>query len=187
MLRAIYHTGLSNIEFAFANSPEPAQFDQLADGNVKMLWQSCVPLPNHRPETWNDDNCTGAFQAVCEAWEKNSNSFELFLPIVRALELTATEFSRWITAQGMVTVTFWVSSEDESKTPQPKKLSEKRAIVLANEYITAANAAGKAATQLEFERYAKDKGVAGNRDTLRDAFKRVVGVPLKRGPPVRQR
>jgi hypothetical protein len=67
----------------------------------------------------------------------------------------------------------------------PPKLPRRRAIRLAQDYCSLMNKEMRTPTQLGFERHAKEMGVRGNRDLLREIFQEVVG-PLKRGPPAKQ-
>jgi hypothetical protein len=121
VLRGIYSSRPDLVAFAFPESPDPPQMNELPNKIVEMLWLWRVPLPNPRPQTWDDDNCTEAFQVVAEAWDGEPGIFELCFPVLRALELTERELSKWIDSQGWPALIFWASDEEGKQSSLPKK------------------------------------------------------------------
>jgi hypothetical protein len=184
VLRAIYNYHPAFVAFAFPDF-DPPQTNELPHGSVEMLWLFRVPLPNSQPETWDDNNCTMAFHAVADAWDRKPDVFEICFPILKALELTQAEFSRWIDSQGKPVAIFWASGEKEEHSLLLKKLPEKRAIKLAQDYFSLTSGKGQSPTQIDFEKWARSTGVVGNRDILRGVFKKMAG-PLRRGPPAKR-
>ena len=119
-------------------------------------------------------------------WDRKPDVFEICFPILKALELTQAEFSRWIDLQGKPVAIFWGKrGEKEEHSLLLKKLPEKCAIKLAQDYFSLTSGREQSPTQIEFEKWARSTGVVGNRDILRKVFKKMAG-PLKRGPPAKR-
>jgi hypothetical protein len=144
------------------------------------LWR--VPLPNTKPNTWNDENCADSFKAVAEFWD--CDSFPLLAPIIGGLEAAEKEFTRWVGSQEYPRPIFWADGEEGEPSSPAKKLSEKRANQLAVDYFRREKEAGREPTQIGFERKISDEGTVGGRELLRGAYKktaRLHGVPVRRG------
>ena len=185
VLRALYHVPPKGVAFVLANNPDPPQIEELPNRTVDVLWFWQITLPNLQPETWDDNTCAEAFKAVADAWGDMPHLFEIYVPVVRGLKLTEFEFSKWNKAKDRPPSTFWKNSEKAEIGKPSKSISDGRAIELVHEYFESSKKAGLQPSQSGFEQLIKDKGLKGNRDTVRGAFKRVVGRPLKRGPPRR--
>jgi hypothetical protein len=184
VLEAIYKSEPPFVAFGLPQSPDP-HISVSPNGTVEV--QFLVPLPNSEPKTWDDDNCLVAYRAVADAWESRPDIFELLVPVVRSLELTEEEFTKWLTARKWPRPTFWDVSEGLGKSSSlPKSLSEQQAVGLAQEYSQSAKNEGQTPTLLGFERcFLKGRGVRGNREKLRAAFRKLNG-PAKRGRPTKQ-
>jgi hypothetical protein len=187
LLRTLYQLYRDCIAFAVAGHSDPPQTRELVDGSVEVvLWR--VPLPNSEQGTWDDTNCSEAFNAVAEFWD--CDSFPLLTPIIGELKTTEEEFTRWVESQEYPAPSFWAHSEEE-KLPSPnKKLSGKRANALATDYFRAEKEAGREPTQQGFETKMRGEGIVGGRDLIRTAFKKVARlneVTVRRGRPPAQR
>jgi hypothetical protein len=186
VLRAIYNFRPDLVSFAFPEAPDPKQENELPNGSIEMLWLWRIPLPNSQPETWVDDNCVEAFQAVAEAWDGHPELFELCFPVLRALELTEPEFSRWIGSQGKPTLTFWSRADErpDARIPRPS-LTQQRAISIALDFIQSETREGRRPTQREFEsKIRADNFVADRELIIRPAFKEAArrsGIDVRRG------
>jgi hypothetical protein len=111
MLWALYKDYQDRIAFVVPGLQEPAIFEVLPDGGVRVLRLWTVPLPNFQPDSWDDTNCAEAFEAVAEAWRYER--FELVAISVCFIELTVAEFRSWIVDSPYPTPTFW-QIEDET-------------------------------------------------------------------------
>ncbi len=188
VLRGIFNSRPNLVAFAFPDSPDPPQTDQLQDGSVDVLWLWLVPLPNTRPETWDDDNCVYAFQAVAKAWDAKPNTFELWFPGLMALELTEPEFSRWINSQGKPTPTFWARGDERANVRISRpRLTYNDAISMALEFVRSARCESRQSTLQGFEKKIRDAGLVADRDAvIRPAYReaaRRLAVEVKRGRP----
>jgi hypothetical protein len=167
----------------FRLSPPFIAFDddqhikELTDGTVDVR-PFLVPLSNSVPSSWDDHNCSEAFEAIANAWCILS-SFELMLPIVRALEFTEVEFSRWLRTRRQA-ATFWGSSREGGNPLPARSISTRGAAELAKEYYNSPHEQGKRPTQIGFEEWLKAKRICGSRLVFRTEFKKVAG-PLRRG------
>jgi hypothetical protein len=187
LLRTLYQLYSDCIAFVVAGHSDPPQTRELADGSVEVvLWR--VPLPNFEQNSWDDSNCSEAFNAVAEFWD--CGSFPLLTPIIVELKTTEKEFTRWVDSQEYPAPSFWAHSEEE-KLPSPnKRLSERRAEALAADYFRAEKGAGREPTQQGFETKMREEGIVGGRDLIRTAFKKVARfneVIVRRGRPPAQR
>jgi hypothetical protein len=142
-----------------------------------------VALPNSKPDTWNDSNCAEAFNQVADAWD--SGVFDVASPIVAGLELTESEFGRWVIANGYQHPTFWESSDQSEQPSTPvRRLTERDAVKLAQEYINSERQAERRPTQDGLEKEARKAGYVGGRDICRQAFKRAArhaGIEVRPG------
>lgn len=180
ILKAIYVSKPPFVAFGHPEAPEPHIFES-TDGTVEV--QYLVPLPNLQPETWDDDNCVLAYRAVAEVWKSRPDIFGLIYVSVRALELTEKEFAKWVAARKWARPSFWAVSEGlGTSSPLPKSLSEGQIVALAQEYSQSEKDQGQTPTLIGFDGYLKHRGVRGNRENLRTAFRKLNG-PAKRGRP----
>jgi hypothetical protein len=181
VLRAIYHSQPDLVVFAFPETLEPSQISVAGDGTINVRpW--CIPLPNSRPETWDDDNCADSFNEIAAVWDHAPHIFELTFPVVRGLKVTEPEFTKWVRLKDYQTPTFWACRNGSGDGPPSKKTSMMRAIRLAQEYYDLEKKERRHPTQSGFEKWIEAKQERGSRDVFRTAFKRVAG-PLRRGPP----
>ena len=129
-----------------------------------------MPLPNARPESWDDTNCAEASEAVAEAW--SCDRFELITPSLGWIELAATEFRRWVAANGYQPPTFWASTQDKKGDARSiQRVGENKATKLAQNYIATENKAGRRPTQKGLEESVLGADLHGGREHLRQAFK----------------
>jgi hypothetical protein len=188
LLRTIYKSAPHLVAFAFPNSVDPPRRNELLDGSVEVLWLYRVPLPSAEPESWGDDNCTEAFQAIAAAWDLNR--FSLTAPVVSGLEVTQADFSRWVESQGYRPFTFWAGSKEEEQPSPGKRLSKPVAAGLAQDYIRCERQEGRVPTQHGFEKKVCGDGWHGGREFLREEYKRAAkqaGIETKQGPPRKNR
>jgi hypothetical protein len=189
MLRVLYAKYQDRIAFIVPGLPDPASTRELPDGGVVVfrLWQ--VPLPNAEPKSWDDANCAEAFEAVAEAWD--SDRFEIVVPSVAWIELTVMEFTKWTEANDYPLPTFWRSATNNSESSATtRRITKKKALELAQEYIAADKRAGRTPTQIGLENQVREAGWHGGRERLRAAFKSIQGAAgreVKRGRIPKQR
>ena len=170
LLRTLYQLYSDCIAFAVAGHSDRPQTRELADGSVEVvLWR--VPLPNSEQESWDNSNCSEAFNAVAEFWV--CNSFPLLTPIIGELKITEKEFMRWVNSQEYPAPSFWAHSQEEKLRSPNKRLSESRANALAADYFRAEKEAGREPRQQGFETKMREEGIVGGRDLIRTAFKKV--------------
>jgi hypothetical protein len=173
VLRAIYRQPPDLVAFKFVGSAKPQQFKEPPDQGVEAVWLWLVPVPNSKPASWNEENCAEAFEALAVAWD--SDRFTLATPVVSGLELTQSNFDRWIKSTGRKTPVFWVGDE---KLERAKKLAES--------YFNLADQSTRVPTQSDFEKTTLRGGWAEGRDVLREAFHLVAqksGRSIDRGRP----
>jgi hypothetical protein len=183
VLEAIFKSQPPFVAFGFPESPN-LHIRELPSGNVEV--QFLVLLPNPQPKTWDDNNCLGAYRAVADAWEIKPDIFELSIPVVRSLETTEEEFSKWVIERKWPRPTFWAVSEKIGhSSPLPKSLSEGQTVALAQEYFNSAKNEKRTPTLLGFEEYLKQRGVRGNRENLRTAFRKLNGPAVRGRRPTR--
>ena len=179
VLRSLYACFSDRIAFYVAGTSEKPGVRELPDGGVEIwLWR--VPLPNLVPESWTDSNCAGAFEALAAAWDSDLN--DLAAPLFGGAEFSETVFTRWITGRYRRPV-FWASATEHGPA---RKLTEPDAEQLAGEYIQSEKSEGRQPKQDGFLQWARAKGIVGQRDILREAFKRVAGlqaIEVRRGRP----
>jgi hypothetical protein len=183
MLRALYKTYQDRIAFVAPGLDEPPSAKELPDEDVVVfrLWR--VPLPNTEPKSWDDTNCADAFEAVAESWR--CDRFEIVMPSVGWIELTAAEFARWVSKNDFRLATFWGSAEEKKEDANPvPNLGKKRAAEFAKNYIAVEKKEGRQPTQSGLEKEAHKANLRGGREHLRYEFnrmQRLAGVDVKPG------
>ena len=137
----------------------------------------------HDLKSWDDTNCAEASEAVAEAW--SCDRFELITPSLGWIELAATEFRRWVAANGYQPPTFWASTQDKKGDARSiQRVGENKATKLAQNYIATENKAGRRPTQKGLEESVLGADLHGGREHLRQAFKKLMlkaGVQVKPG------
>jgi len=175
MLRVLYKNHQDQIAFVAPGLDEPPSTKELPDGGVVVfrLWR--VPLPNTKPKSWDDTNCADAFKAVAEAWR--CDRFEIVMPSVSWIELTAAEFTRWVNKNDFRSATFWASAEERKEAADSvQNLSKKRATEFTKNYIEAEKKADRRPTQSGLEKAARNAKLRGGREYLRKEFNRIQGI-----------
>jgi hypothetical protein len=161
--------------------------------NVQSSWdytgkevpQPQVPLPNASLQTWTEENCILAFEAIARWWDGRM----FLLPKVGALETTQAEFARWVGSQGFKRPNFWASSTQREQPSSRRRIPKAKAEGLAQDYIRRAKQERRAPTQKEFVEEIHDAGWRGNRDVVRRAYKdaaKLMDVQVKQGPPQKE-
>jgi hypothetical protein len=152
----------------------------LADGMVEI--RRVVPLPKSNPDSWEESECTEAFQSIAQIWD--TLTFELVASVVSGLELAEAEFTRWIASCGYERGTFWAIGEDTEDRIAADKISRSKLEVLAREYYEIASEGGRP-TQSGFDRWLEVKDIHAPRGEVYSAYKKISG-PLRRGRPTKK-
>jgi hypothetical protein len=159
LVRTLYQLHSDRIAFTVPGDTEPPQTRELPDGSGEvMLWW--VPLPNSEQDSWDDTNCSQAFNAIADFWD--CDFFPDIEPIVCGLNVTEREFTRWIGSQeSYESPIFWAHGDQEKAPSAPKQLSARRANDLAADYFRSAREAGREPTQSGFENKMREAHLAG--------------------------
>jgi hypothetical protein len=117
LLRALHSKCADEIAFAVLGEPAPPCSRPLDDGGVEVFRLVRVPLPNAQSDTWTNANCTGAFNAIADAWDEEL--FWLLAYEVPFIMLTRSEFIPWAEKCGRGRPTFWGETSEDEDRQQP--------------------------------------------------------------------
>jgi hypothetical protein len=183
MLRVLYRNYQDQIAFVVPGFEEPTSARELPDGGVEVFRPWSVPLPNTQPESWDDNNCAEAFEAVAEAWD--CERFRIVAMSIHWIEMTVAEFMKWIDETSYSTPTFWqISAEPDGVNDRTKPVTKQSALRLAQTYIDLEKTAGRRPTQMGLHKHAREQGLRGGRSLLNEVFEKIMlrhGVEVKRG------
>ena len=179
-LKALYktrrHTGLI---FWIDGKKRPKTDWVQPDKSVAVLLLPVLPVPSGRPDTWADEDCTAAYEAIAQDW--GDRAFSIIEPVLGGGSLSELEFSRWTVAMGYKRPKFWAATpvvSVELATPSVEPLPKKRPgepHKFVKQYLANSKAAGNRPTKLAMEAEARTAGLKGGRDQRRAEFDRQMG------------
>ena len=186
VLNALFKEASAQITFWVQGEDPPQTVWEHPDGSAEFLMQSVIHVPNSDPETWTDEQCVEAYEAIAQNW--GHEEFDLVTPVVSGLMLTEAVFTQWIEANAYHRPKFWgvacvTEADTVTASPPPLKRQEglKQFVTL---YIQNTKAAGKLPTKVGLAAAAKAESRKGGRDQLRYEFDQQMGGEApRRGRP----
>jgi hypothetical protein len=185
VLRSLHGAGHRYAVVFVGEGHEPPPISMpLDDGGVEVDVRVRLPVPNGNPDTWNEDNCREALEALASNWRETA--FEpLASALTVAITLTPGQFFGWVDKHEFDRPVFWREPRDDSAKPKDRRhFNAKSAARFVADYIEKEKSAGRVPTQSGLEAAKKAAGYPpGGRTLLRAEFKKRKGGILKRGHP----
>jgi hypothetical protein len=107
MFKLIPKCDAPRIVFVAGGEAGPPTYFELPNGSVSVDVRPRVPVPSTDTDTWNEDSCAEAFQALAGIEEPSSKHYWEFSPGIDFIELTRDEFIQWLGVRGIDIPTFW--------------------------------------------------------------------------------
>jgi hypothetical protein len=186
VLNALFEESSSQLTFWVQGEDPPQTVWEHPDGSAEFLMRPVIPVPSSDPETWTDEQCVEAYEAIAQDW--GHGDFDLVAPVVSGLMLTEAAFAQWIEANSYHRPKFWgfaCVNQVDTLTPSPPPQKRHEGLKqFVSRYIQNTKDAGKLPTKVGLAAAAKTEGRKGGRDQLRNEFDQLMGDEApRRGRP----
>jgi hypothetical protein len=174
LVRALYATRGSGPIFVVHGRETQPSITMLEGGGAQVDLSPHIPLPNSLPDSWTDDLCTDAFNAIAASW--NERAFAVIAPSVLSVGLDSRSFFQWTALQGYPRPTFWRREPQTTPTSSPAEVER-----LVQSYLCES---GSKATIDGAVKFVRDAGFRGGRDSIRSLARKGMelrGVEIRRG------
>lgn len=110
-VRLIFEKGHDRIAFVIPGQEPPPTARERDDGNWDIILLVQVPLPNAKPESWTEETCAPAFDALARDWVFLEG--DVTEPWFGAIEVTRTAFFEFLARRGPWRPSFWGEAGDK--------------------------------------------------------------------------
>ena len=179
VLRALFKGRRADLPFWVQDDDRPQTVWEHPDGSAEVLLLSVIRVPSADPESWIDQDCHEAYEAIAQDW--GDDVFSLIEPAVVCVTLSEPEFTRWTQNMGYKRPKFWATNTPvsvehaaPSVAPLPKNRPGKPD-KFVSQYIEKEKASGGRPTRVGLEVAAKSAGIRGGRNERRAEFERQMG------------
>jgi hypothetical protein len=131
VLRHIYRRRKGFVAFRVPGKPTMKRISYLPDGGVLLIRPVEVPLPNTDPTSWNDRNCSAAYDALADGWGYFQD--DPIEPVVGGIGLARSVFIDWLKSRGATMLPrFWrdetnhQAQVEEARQPESKTKERRR-------------------------------------------------------------
>jgi hypothetical protein len=189
MFKSMQHRDDLGIVFVVGEGASEPRYKEFPDGSMLVRVQIEVHVPSGDIDTWEENCCDEAFQALAQT--SSIESYPEITPGLAFIKVSHDEFFPWLAKHGFHKPTFWrpcgaeekcnaTSQSEAAQERPPKSVTPK----VAKEFVEKYVASEHKPTQKGAVAAAQKAGLRGGRELIRQAFKQKLGLDAPgRGRP----